>query len=362
MNRTFEVYNLRGRYRGSGDMIKEFKTVDLSGDGNAVEIIDQRLLPGKMEIIRLETQEEIFDAISALKVRGAPAIGVAAAMGIYLAAKDLSECSEKNFFDRLKKCSDYLASSRPTAVNLFWALERMERKAEENRGKSVKDIVALLKQEAELIRDEDREVCRKIGEHGAPLIKHGMGILTHCNAGALATSAYGTATSPVYHAYENGVKDIRVFCDETRPLLQGARLTSFELNNAGISTTLICDNMASSVMDRGLVDIVLVGCDRVASNGDTANKIGTSAVAILANHYGIPFYVCAPFSTIDFSIKTGKEIVIEERNSDEVTEMWYRERMAPEGIDVYNPAFDITPHTLISGFITEKGIILPPFK
>ena len=256
---------------------------------------------------------------------------------------------------------DYLASSRPTAVNLFWALNRMEKTFNKNKDKSISEIKEILFKEAEDIRQEDIQISRNIGEIGLTLLHEGDGILTHCNAGTLATAKYGTATAPMYLALEKGLKNLRVYCDETRPLLQGARLTSFEMFNAGIDTTLICDNMASIVMKKGLIDIVFVGCDRVARNGDAANKIGTSGVAILAKHYGIPFYVCAPSSTIDMDTACGDDIPIEERNPDEVTTMWYKERMAPEGVKVYNPAFDVTDHSLITGIITEKGLCTAPF-
>lgn len=336
-------------------------TIDLTPEGDALYLVDQTKLPGRVEMLTLKTQEEIWDAIYHLRVRGAPAIGVAAAMGIYLAARGSRETDFDAFYREFQEKKAYLASARPTAVNLFWALDRMERVVRANREKPVCGIVEALYREALAIRDEDEAVCRAIGENGVGLLKPNMGILTHCNAGTLATVRYGTATAPVYRAHELGLEGLRVFCDETRPLLQGARLTSFELHEAGVDTWLICDNMASSVMQKGWVDIVFVGCDRVAANGDTANKIGTSGVAILAKHYGIPFYVCAPSSTIDMSLKTGAEIRIEERKSTEVTEMWYREPMAPAGISVYNPAFDVTDHSLITGIITEFGILHPPF-
>lgn len=264
---------------------------------------------------------------------------------------------------------DYLASSRPTAVNLFWALNRMDRAAAANRGKSVGEIKEILFLEADRIREEDVAISREIGALGFGLLKElkvegkEIGIMTHCNAGTLATAKYGTATAPMYIALEKGWPGsaMHVYCDETRPLLQGARLTTFELYNAGITTTLQCDNMASILMKSGKIDIIFVGCDRVAKNGDTANKIGTSGVAILAKHYGIPFYVCAPTSTIDMDMSEGEEIPIEMRNPDEVTKMWYKEPMAPDGVDVFNPAFDVTDHTLITGIITEKGICRAPF-
>ena len=252
-------------------------------------------------------------------------------------------------------------SSRPTAVNLSWALNRMERVVTENADCPVPLIVSLLKKEAEEIRDEDIRVCRKIGEYGLTLVKKGDGILTHCNAGQLATVRYGTATAPIYLGQERGY-GFHVYADETRPLLQGARLTAYELLSSGVDVTLICDNMASTVMKNGWVNAVFVGCDRVAANGDTANKIGTSGVAILAAHYGIPFYVCAPTSTIDLSTPTGADIRIEERKPEEVSEMWYRERMAPEGVKIFNPAFDVTDHSLITGIVTEYGVLRAPYE
>ncbi len=337
-------------------------TIDLTPEGDALYLVDQTKLPGKTEMLTLRTQEEIWDAIYHLRVRGAPAIGVAAAMGIYLAARESKETEFAPFYAEFLKKKAYLASARPTAVNLFWALDRMDRVVQANQDKPVPEIVAALYREALTIRDEDEAVCRAIGENGVGLLKDNMGVLTHCNAGTLATVRYGTATAPIYKAHENGITGLRVFCDETRPLLQGARLTSFELHKAGVDTWLICDNMASSVMQQGWVNIVFVGCDRVAANGDAANKIGTSGVAILAKHYGIPFYVCAPSSTIDMSMATGAEIQIEQRKPEEVTEMWYAERMAPEGVNVYNPAFDVTDHSLITGIITEHGIAYPPFN
>ncbi len=342
--------------------IEEFSTVDLDENANGLYIIDQTLLPNETKMLTLTAQEEIWDAIYKLKVRGAPAIGVAAAIGVYLAAREIEADNYDEFYAAFMEKKAYLASARPTAVNLFWALDRMERSVAASKDKPVREIIAVLHDEAIRIRDEDAEVCRAIGKHGLPLIKDGMGILTHCNAGTLATVRYGTATAPIYLATEAGVKNLRVYCDETRPLLQGARLTSYELHENGINTTLICDNMASIVMKNGLVDLILVGCDRVARNGDAANKIGTSGVAILAKHYGIPFYVCAPSSTIDISLATGAEIPIEERSPDEVTEMWYKERMAPRGISIYNPAFDVTDNDLITGIITEHGILRPPYE
>jgi len=323
-------------------------------------IIDQTQLPYRREILRLRDQKDIWDAIYLLKVRGAPAIGVSAAIGIYLAAKDIKASDFEDFYAQFSKAKEYLASARPTAVNLFWALDRMDKLVLKNKGLPVAKIVSLLKKEAAAIREEDIEVCRNIGEYGLSLLKPGMGLLTHCNAGQLATVKYGTATAPMYLGMERGY-NFRVFCDETRPLLQGARLTAYELHSAGMDTTLICDNMAPTVMRNGWVDAVFVGCDRVAMNGDAANKIGTSYVAMAARHYGIPFYVCAPTSTIDPACASGRDIHIEERPAEEVTEMWYKERMAPDGVKVFNPAFDVTDAEFITAIITEYGIAKPPF-
>ncbi len=336
-------------------------TVKLSENREYLEILDQTLLPKTVKVLNIGKLEDIWEAIKVLRVRGAPAIGVTAALGIALCSSKLETKDINEFEKEFLKMKDYLASSRPTAVNLFWALNRMEKTFNKNKDKSISEIKEILFKEAEDIRQEDIQISRNIGEIGLTLLHEGDGILTHCNAGTLATAKYGTATAPMYLALEKGLKNLRVYCDETRPLLQGARLTSFEMFNAGIDTTLICDNMASIVMKKGLIDIVFVGCDRVARNGDAANKIGTSGVAILAKHYGIPFYVCAPSSTIDMDTACGDDIPIEERNPEEVTTMWYKERMAPEGVKVYNPAFDVTDHSLITGIITEKGLCTAPF-
>ncbi len=346
-------------------------TVRLTQDRKGLDIIDQTLLPGEIRRIRLETKEEIWEAIKKLRVRGAPAIGVSAAYGMAVLSAQTKETSFDGFYKEFKAHKDYLASSRPTAVNLFWALNRMDDCASKagQEGRSVEEICDLLYKEADAIQEEDVQISRNIGEIGFGLLKdlkkegQSVGILTHCNAGTLATAKYGTATAPMYIALEHGWagEDMHVYCDETRPLLQGARLTSFELSTAGITTTVQCDNMASLLMKSGKIDIIFVGCDRVAANGDAANKIGTSSVAILAKHYGIPFYVCAPSSTIDLNTPTGEQIPIEMRDPDEVTDMWYKERMAPEGIDVFNPAFDVTDHSLITGMITEKGLCTAPY-
>lgn len=341
--------------------IMNYDTVRLDDENNVLVILDQTKLPEDIEILHLKTQKEIWTAIYLLQVRGAPAIGVAAAMGVYLAAKQIDTQDYEVFYTEFCKAKDYLASSRPTAVNLFWALERMHGVVVSNKEKSIAEIKKALHDEAILVKDEDEWVCKTIGENGLTLIKDGDGILTHCNAGQLATAKYGTALAPIHLGTERGMK-FKVFTDETRPLLQGARLSAFEMVSAGVDTTVICDNMASIVMKNGWVQAVFVGCDRVAANGDTANKIGTSGVAILAHHYGIPFYVCAPTSTIDLECKSGDSIVIEQRPDEEVTEMWYKKRMAPRGVKVYNPAFDVTDHKLITAFVTEYGILKAPFE
>ena len=341
--------------------IMSYETVDLDDTKSALVIINQTKLPGEVEILSLTEQKDIWNAIYLLQVRGAPAIGVAAAFGIYLAAKSIGETDFDGFYNKFKPAKDYLASSRPTAVNLFWALNRMEKVVLENKNLPVSQIKTLLHDEAVNIKEEDIRVCRAIGEYGLSLIKDGDGILTHCNAGQLATAKYGTALAPIHLGHEKGYK-FKVFTDETRPLLQGARLSAFELYSNGIDTTVICDNMASQVMKNGWVQAIFVGCDRVAANGDSCNKIGTSGVAILAKYYGIPFYVCAPTSTIDMNTEKGEDIPIEERPAHEITEMWYKNRMAPEGVNVYNPAFDFADNELITAIITEYGIARQPYS
>ena len=338
----------------------DYDTVRLDDENNAVVIIDQTKLPGKIEIISLHTAQEIWDAIYLLQVRGAPAIGVAAAYGIYVLAKQMDTEDYDTFYREFVRQKEYLDSSRPTAVNLSWALNRMQRVVEAHSGETVAQIKEALHRESVAIQEEDIWVCRMIGEHGLTLVKPGDGILTHCNAGQLATSKYGTATAPIYLGEERGYH-FHVFADETRPLLQGARLTAFELQSSGVDVTLICDNMSATVMKNGWVNAVFVGCDRVAANGDAANKIGTSVVAAVAKYYGVPVYICAPTSTIDLNTPTGAEIKIEQRPAEEVTEMWYKERMAPEGIKVFNPAFDVTDHELIAGIVTEYGVARAPY-
>lgn len=337
-----------------------YETVDLDERADAVVILDQTKLPNEVKFLHLKELKEFWQAIYLLQVRGAPAIGVFAAFALYLAAKRIDADDWETFYDSLHKAKVYLNSSRPTAVNLSWALNRMEQTAVDNRNKPIPEIKALLLKECREIKSEDIWMCKQIGENGLTLLKDGDGILTHCNAGQLATSKYGTALAPIHLGRERGM-NFRVFCDETRPLLQGARLSTFELMVDGVDTTIICDNMTSQVMKNGWVDVVFVGCDRVAVNGDVCNKIGTSGVAILAKYYGVPFYVLGPTSTIDMSIKKGDDIVIEQRPPEEVTEMWYKQRMVPQGVKVYNPAFDVVDHELISGIVTEYGIARPPY-
>lgn len=322
---------------------------------NKAVFIDQTLLPTEYKEIFTDDYNEIFDAIKFLKVRGAPAIGVFTAVSLAVLMNKSTAVTYEEMLAELKDYCEKLILCRPTAVNLKWATEEMLKVAENSVAENFKKN---LTNQALKMMDDDISICRKIGEYGADLLKNCNSVLTHCNAGRLATVKYGTALAPIYVAKENG-HNIRVFADETRPLLQGARLTAFELTEAGVDTTVICDNMASFVMKNGLIDAVLVGCDRVALNGDTANKIGTSGVAILAKHYNIPFYVCMPFSTFDKNIKTGDDIVIEMRNGNEIGEMWYEKRMIPQNAKTLNPAFDVTDHSLITAFITEKGVFTP---
>ena len=323
-------------------------------------ILDQTLLPNEEKFLRLTTAEEMYNAIKLLRVRGAPAIGICAAYSLYSLARTIQEDTSEGFLTKLKEYAAYLNSSRPTAVNLSWAIREMLKTAKENLSLPRAELLEVLYRKAADIHADDIAKCTAISEYGLTVVKDGDGILTHCNAGALATSRYGTALGPILLGTEQGMK-FRVFSDETRPLLQGARLTSYELQRAGVDVTLICDNMASIVMKNGWVQACFVGCDRVAANGDTANKIGTSGVAILARHYGIPFYVLGPTSTIDMDCPDGAHIPIEERDPDEIKNMWYEKPMALQSVKCYNPAFDVTDHTLISGIITEKGICRAPY-
>jgi len=335
------------------------RTIAWVGDlpGHA-RLLDQTLLPTQVHYQDCRTVEEMWEAIKVLRVRGAPAIGIAAAMGVVLGVQDHRQTMRPQFDARLREVTEYLRTSRPTAVNLFWALDRMENVAKSQNGTTTAaELTRLLLQEALAIEAEDRAICRTIGKVGAELIGSGQGVLTHCNAGGLATADYGTALAVMFTAVEQG-KAIRVFADETRPLLQGARLTAWELLQRGIDVTLICDNMAAQVMKEGRVQLAITGADRIAANGDTANKIGTYGVALLARAHNIPFYVAAPASTFDLTIADGAAIPIEQRDPREVTQ-GLGKVTAPEGVKVYNPAFDVTPAELISAIITEKGLIRP---
>jgi methylthioribose-1-phosphate isomerase len=340
--------------------VTHIQNVALSGDGAAVVILDQTLLPGRTEYLELRTAAQMYEAIRQLRVRGAPAIGICAGYCLYCLARQIQTRDETAFFALLHEQKEYLNASRPTAVNLSWALNRMEGAAAAGKGGPIGEILALLERECRAIHREDIAMCRAISEYGLSLVKAGDGILTHCNAGPLATSRYGTALGPILLGGERGIA-FRVFADETRPLLQGARLTAYELEKAGVDVTLICDSMASIVMKNGWIDACFVGCDRVAANGDAANKIGTSGVAILARYYGIPFYVLGPTSTIDMNCKAGSDIEIELREPGEIKNKWYTEPMALPQTKCYNPAFDVTAHALITGIVTEKGICRPPY-
>ena len=334
--------------------------VHLGDDLTSVVILDQTLLPNEAAYLTLREPEEMFEAIQALRVRGAPAIGICAGYCLAALAEQRKDLPPDQFRAELHRLSAYLNSSRPTAVNLSWALNRLGRLAHTMPEAAPAAVAAALREEAIAIHKEDIAMCRAISEHGLTLIKDGDGILTHCNAGPLATSQYGTALGPLLLGTERGM-NFRVFADETRPLLQGARLTAYELDQAGVDVTLICDNMASIVMKNGWIDACFVGCDRVAANGDTANKIGTSGVAILAKHYGIPFYVLGPTSTIDLACPDGDHIQIELRDPEEIRSKFYARPMAPAGVKCYDPAFDVTSHDLIAGIVTEKGICRPPY-
>lgn len=330
----------------------DFDSVRLSEDGKSVVIIDQTLLPNRTEFLTLSRAEDIFEAIKKLRVRGAPAIGICAGYAMYVLARQIDSA---DFMGELRKIGDYLNSSRPTAVNLSAAIKRMLKCAENN---TVNTLDAL-RTEAVKIHEKDIAMCKAISEYGLTLVKDGDGILTHCNAGPLATSRYGTGLGTLILGKEKGY-NFHAYVDETRPLLQGARLTAYELDKAGIDVTLICDNMASAAMKNGFIQAVFVGCDRVAANGDTANKIGTSGAAVLAKHYGVPFYVFCPSSTIDFSCASGKDIPIELRDGDEIRTMFYSEPVAPE-VKCWNPSFDVTDNELITAIITEKGICRAPY-
>jgi methylthioribose-1-phosphate isomerase len=328
---------------------------------NKVRLIDQTKLPHKLEYMDIDKLEELWSAIKFLKVRGAPALGAAAALGVYLGIKDVQAKNFKAFTRELDKVTKYVASSRPTARNLFWGIERARRVAQKNKDKNLPLLKKLILQEALKIVEEDRLSCRQLAGYGSKLIKDGDTILTICNAGILATIDYGTALGVIYRAKAEG-KRIKVFASETRPLLQGSRLSAWELMRSGIDVTVICDNMAASLMQQGKINKVIAGADRIAANADSANKIGTYSLAVLSKYHNIPFYIAAPASTFDLSSKSGKDIPIEERNSREVSELLFRKKVAPEGVKVFNPAFDVTPHNLISAIITDRGIIGPPYR
>ncbi|MDR1630261.1 MAG: S-methyl-5-thioribose-1-phosphate isomerase [Oscillospiraceae bacterium] len=337
-------------------MITDLNGATLAFDrtDNHLVILDQTLLPKEVKLLHLSVPDEIFEAISVLRVRGAPAIGVAAAIAMAVCAKNIKMQDKQEYFTRLESIKEYLASSRPTAQNLFWALERMMATARQVEYLSISQINERLADEAELVLNEDIAVCRRIGGHGAMLLGDGACVLTHCNAGRLAAVKYGTALAPVYVAAEQG-KKIHVYVDETRPLLQGARLTAYELADAGIKTTVICDNMAGSLMAAGKVDAVITGADRIAKNFDAANKIGTLQLAVMAKHFGVPFYIAAPKSTFDPDCASGNDIVIEMRSGSEIAGVWRESAAVPPDFD-YNPAFDVTPAALISAIITEEGV------
>lgn len=345
----------------SENRIEQLDNVILSPDKNSVVIIDQTLLPNRLAYTNLSRADDLYEAIVKLRVRGAPAIGIFAGFASYVLAKQIHTEDYEEFSQAFYRNTRYLNSARPTAVNLNWALCRMDGVVRDNAQKPVSEILQRLEKECLAIREEDIVMCTAISENGLKMLKDGDGILTHCNAGPLATSRYGTAIGPILMGQERGLH-FKVFADETRPLLQGARLTAFELQKAGVDVTLICDNMASIVMKNGWVQACFVGCDRVAANGDTANKIGTSGVAILARHYGIPFYVLGPTSTIDMECTTGDDIEIELRAPEEIREKFYVEPKALPEVKCYNPAFDVTDHSLITAIITEKGICYPPYS
>ncbi len=328
-------------------------------DGCAV-IIDQTALPGTLRYCRIRTVEEMWKAIKTLKIRGAPALGAAAGYGVYLGIRNSTAKDFAAFHRQLQGCVRFLGSSRPTAHNLFWGLQRMLETALVNKYSPVERIKDVLLKEADRIVEEDRIACRSIGACGVTLVPRDAAILTICNTGILATIDYGTALGVVYAAQAKG-KRPSVFACETRPLLQGARLTAWELRRAGIPATLICEGMAAAVLQQKNIALAIAGADRIAANGDTANKVGTHSLAVLCRHFGVPFYIAAPASTFDLSLSSGSQIPIEERAPDEVTRLWYKTRMAPPGVGVFNPAFDVTAHELISAFITDRGLIRPPF-
>ncbi len=343
-------------------MITTVIPAKLNEDKTKLELIDQTLLPNEEVFLYLDERKKIFEAIKMLRVRGAPAIGVAAAFGLYVCMNKMDTKDFEAFKKEFMETKEYLATSRPTAVNLFWALDRMQERfeKEEANGVTIEQMKKALLDESEKVFEEDQAMGKAIGEYGLELLKPNMGLLTHCNAGGIATSGIGTALAPMYLGHEKDY-NFKVYADETRPLLQGSRLTAYELYKAGIDVTVICDNMASLVMKEGKIDAVLVGCDRIAANGDAANKIGTSGVAILAKEYGIPMYILGPTSTIDMNTETGNDIEIELRDEEEIGNGFGR-RTAPKEVKAYNPAFDVTDAKYITAIITEKGIVRPPYK
>ncbi len=335
------------------------KTIDWAN--NSIKLIDQTLLPGQFKYIYIDDLNGIWNAIKEMKVRGAPALAAAAALGVYVGCKDSRARSFSEFSGEVNRIIAFIGLSRPTARNLFWGLERMRRVVTNSYGLKLAEIKNALLNEARAIINEDRKACRSIGNHGAKLFKNGDSVLTICNTGILATVDYGTALGVIYSAVNSG-KKIKVYACETRPMFQGARLTSWELKRHKIDVTLVCDSMAAALMKQGKIDKVIAGADRIAANGDTANKIGTYSLAVLSRYHNIPFYIAAPESTIDKTLRSGKHIVIEERNPKELTDMFFKKPIAPKGVKVYNPAFDITDNKLISAIITDKGTVFPPFK
>ena len=334
------------------------EAVRWSASGDAVDIIDQRALPGRLIRLELRTEDEVCDAIATLAVRGAPAIGCAGAMGLVVALAPVAHLDRARFMSEAERLGARIACVRPTAVNLSWAVRRLLDRARATSGDGTA-LHAALREEATRVLDEDRTMCRRIGEHGVALLRDGARVLTHCNAGALATAGIGTALAPIYVAAERGLC-VSVFADETRPLMQGSRLTAWELSQAGIHVTVLADSMAASLMHAGRVDAVIVGADRIAANGDVANKIGTYPLALAARHHGIPFYVAAPWSTVDVATANGDGIIIEHRADDELGR-GFHEQVAPEGVATYNPAFDVTPADLVTAIVTDRGVHHPPF-
>jgi methylthioribose-1-phosphate isomerase len=337
------------------------KIITLEWINNKVKLIDQTKLPEKLEYLYIDKAKDLWQAIKLLKVRGAPALGAAGALGVYLGIKDSNAKNFTLFAKELDKASRYIASSRPTARNLFWGIEKVREAAKDNKDKSVSVFKKIILAEALKVIASDMTSCRKLAQYGSTLIRDNDTVLTICNAGILATIDYGTALGALYRAKDEG-KRIKVFACETRPLLQGSRLTAWELRNKGIDVTVICDNMAATLMQQGKINKVIAGADRIAANGDSANKIGTYTLAVLSDYHKIPFYIAAPISTFDLDACTGKDIIVEERDPKEVSELLFRKKVAPKGVKVFNPAFDVTPGNLISAIITDAGIIKQPYK